>query len=279
MKNKFIKWINGFRKINYEVPLETELNSRKIDLNVMGSVFESMANSISLSICDKVIFGIEEFIAKKVHTNLKLFHYLSKNLKPISHIKSSVVTVSKTYDKELCCIFTIYSLGLDNNIWEFKIKANCMYKYMETNKKDDNMLFVLVEYVNGIIKSMNLSAMCKHEVYIDNKEYFNSVDTQEFKGYVKSFCNLEDYQKYGLSQNFTDLENDCEIILQNIEPMYEDVIKESTIISDTFIKPEQEIQPLSDEELNRIFHQPLNQSIKISDIFEEPKFIHVSVPF
>jgi len=229
--NKFKKWIDGFRKKEYVVPLATEANLSSINLDIMGSIFESMSRTIAHFTCESASFSIIDFKATKLVGNLVLMYNLLKKKEPISQLKISRCGLDISQKREIYVSATVFCLGIDKEVWRFDFKASSVYTSLN-NEIEFRIADVLIEYINGFIQSIQLSKMCQCDVIIQNTTNYDSVHGEMYSGWVRSYCNNIEYPYYASIHDATDMTNDAVILLHcvNEEEMEEQMEDDSMII-------------------------------------------------
>lgn len=269
--NKFTEWISGFRKKDYDVQLATEANLSIINLDVMDSIFESMSRAISNFTCRSASFAINDFKATKITDNPMLRYDLSKKKDSISHIKVSRCGLDFSERREIVVSTSIFSLGLDGNIWRFDIKASTFYTSL-INDIEPKVIDVLIEYINGFIESMQISKMCVYDVHVDDVSNYNSVYAEMYSGWVKSFCNDSEYQNFMMStvQNMV-TEADTLVNAVTDEDVI-DAIENDSMIVDVIRRKDLRLK--QDVKISDVFSDSHETELSISDLIEEPEYDH-----
>lgn len=279
MKNKFFNWLEGFRKKEYVVPLATETDLYKINLDIMGSIFESMSRNMVNFTCESASFSILDFKASKVIGNLMIRYNLLKKKDSISHLKVSRCGLDISSKREIFVSASVFCMGLDGEIWRFDFKASTIYTSLR-NDIEMQIVDLLIDYLNGFIKSLQLSQMCTHEVKIQNTLSYESVHSEIYNGWVKSFCNELEYQNVAPLYDASDMNNEATILLHSIdeEDMQKEVEGESMII-DVIRRKNNSMNLREGVSLSDVFDRETNQSLTIEDIITEPEYEHtVNIP-
>ena len=110
-KNKFLSWINGFRKIDYVVPLLNKPKLYNLPIDVMGSTLGSISSQLAYYPIKNVTFGIDEFTAEK-EFNSEIRENLIEKKSSISYVKACLEYVRRTNVKEMRVTILISFLNL-----------------------------------------------------------------------------------------------------------------------------------------------------------------------
>lgn len=273
MMNKILTWIDGFRLKDHEVPLATSANLSTINLNVMGSIFESMTRTIANFTCESASFAILDFKANKV-INVPLYYNLIKKKKSISQLKISRCGLDISNKREIFVSATVFCLGLDKQVWRFDFKASTVYTSLR-NDIEIQVADVLIDYLNGFIDMMDLNKMCLYDMHIDNTLNYESVHGEIYNGWVKSYCNELEYQNYATILDTSDMSNEANILLHCInEKEMEQELEDESMIIDVIRRRDSSLQLRDDVLLVDVFDRNKNQNISIGEILIEPEYDH-----
>lgn len=271
--NKFLTWMKGFMKINYNVELAEEPNLSIINLDVMDSIFESITKTLSFYSCSSLIFSINEFKATKLSTKSFLYNNLKEKKRPICHLKVSRCGLEFSYKREILISSTVFCLGIDNNIWQFDFKLRCICNTLNPDI-DSELVNLLIEYLNAYIRCIKLNVMCQHEIFIENTSEYDSMHTEYFTGWVKSYCNDKEYQNYASVDDLATMENEATILLsESDDPYIQNKVEEESMIVDV-IRRKDSSKLRKGVDISDIFDHDTNHNASINTLISNPKYDH-----
>lgn len=270
-KNKFLKWINGFRKIEYNVPLATKVDLSKINLDIMGSVFESMSKLIDVNLkCKSLMFAITDFKATKILDDFELRDEIHEKGESISYLKINRYEMDLSHKREILSLASIFCIGLDDEIWKFDIRASAIYtSYLIYTEME--IVDVLIEFINGVIKTLQLDKMCFYDVVLHNTMKYDSINTETYTGFVKSFCNSNEYQKFAHLSDFSEIQNKDMYLINYHDEEIESKLEDDSMIIDIIRRKGNETKP---DKIADIIDNSQNQTLTIDEIVNEESYEH-----
>ena len=197
------KFINGFRKINYIVPLQEECKITQDIIKEMSSTTELISKKLEKLPIKNVIFGFKEYKVKKVRC-LGIRKELNSYHKPISFVKVSYQNMIQDKRREIRVVSTIYSMGLDDRIWRFDLNSFIVYS-SSSNEFNDELIDYCIEYTNEFIKVCNLDKMCRDGLYVNKINEYDQSNTRNYEGQIKTFGNGKDFMKFGIDDIVPDI--------------------------------------------------------------------------
>lgn len=161
------KWINGFRKIEYRVDLQTKFDPNKLDRSIIDSILQFMIRSLDNLSLKNFSFGIRDFLALKVEDN-KSRAIILETRKCISNMK--ITRIQNGDSEELLALITLITIGIDDCLWELNYKVGIEYN----GTYNEKILEYLIDYTNGIIECMGTNAMSSVPLEISKRDYISS---------------------------------------------------------------------------------------------------------
>lgn len=269
--NKFIKWIDGFRKKDYDVHLATEANLSVINLDVMDSIFESMSREVANFTCKSASFAINNFKATKISDSPMLRYDLSKKKSSISHVKVSRCGLDFSERREIVVSTSVFSLGLDNSIWRFDTKATSIYTSL-INDLEPKVIDILIDYINGFIESMHISKMCVFNVFVDSIAEYDSVYAETYNGWVKSYCNNSEYQNF-ISLTSNEMNSEANTLVEAVtdDDVIEEIVDNSMIVD---VIRRKDFVLKQGVDISDVFKDSRDMELSINDLIELPEYEH-----
>ena len=197
------KFINGFRKINYIVPLQEECKITENIIKEMSSTTELISKKLENLPIKNIIFGFKDYKVKKVLCS-GIRKELNEYHKPISFIKVSHQNMIRENIKEIRVVSTIYSMGIDDRIWRFDLNSFIRYS-SRSNEFNDELINYCIEYTNEFIKACKLDKMCEYGLYVNKINDYDECNTRNYEGTIKSFGNGKDFMKFGIDEIVPDI--------------------------------------------------------------------------
>lgn len=187
-------FINGFRKIKYEVPLAEEFSEMKLkfgnkSLHTIASI-ERRSNYYPIH---NVRFGIKDFTCERLDPSYSTY------LESINHPIYLMKSIGKEYNyvnlMENVVENTVISMGLDKNPWKITVKSyyvcNCF-----THNFDDEFTDFCNQLSDAFLSDININAMMLNDdfnidLFSDYNKSRGEISKRHFSGYVKSYGDLD----------------------------------------------------------------------------------------
>ena len=232
------KFIKGFVKTEYEVPLKEEPETLGYDvLLAMGPTIGSITRTLGYYPISDVKFGLKSYHIEKVKIDM-LSSVLSKeSCKTFSKVSS--VYYESSHIKEMTIKHQLFCLGIDRKVWKFDFEVYFIYKYWN-NVFDDEIAELSVQYVNGIIEALRLNSMTFNNSLKATSIYDQeNVKSRHFSGFVKTYGDTKDYNLFSMETTLPENEDiDSDLITKEIDTdiPIEKYIKENTLLMDVIRK-------------------------------------------
>ena len=239
------KFINGFRKINYEFPLIEDFSHMpKILSEESSKLIEYITHEISMYPIENVSYGVSDFKVERLSDKyleklyegnkpIYLFKDIAKNYKSMDLMENNVLSV-------------VISLGLDNHPYKFEVKSfftcNCY-----TTSFNDEFSDFCVFLADVFLKNHNINGMIKRGFEIDIKDKYlkdeSLISRKHFEGCIKTLGDNNFFKEFDVNEivDVNDYETDDSIIEKSIADIpFSKYINENTLLVDVVRKTKTE---------------------------------------
>ena len=198
--NKILQWINGFRKINYEVPLADKYHMSEkelADISYFNMVNTNLltdnankSNSLGLK---NISFKILEFDVSRIKSNelakcIREQWYSYNNNDTINNISFSVVKRKYYDDRNMDMKTTVFFLGIDGRIWKMRVLSRCSYN-CRSSVYNTEIRKSLVAFTNDFLKIKNIQAMSVSDIHIEKLDSYEFKNIHNYETQVMNFNN------------------------------------------------------------------------------------------
>lgn len=191
---KIKNWFNGFRKLNYDVPLVTEPEVPCLPIKEIVDI-EKMINNLPIY---KVKFGLINYTIEKVQ-NGPIKREIINTMKPVTFTKVSCEYFRSEKQREIRVTDSIYSIGIDQELWRIDISTFLMC-LNHTSDFDDQLIEMCEMYANGVIRVLGLDNIFVQKISIRNFKESDILHKKCFEGYIRTFGDENKFQNYALDE-------------------------------------------------------------------------------
>ena len=195
---KLKKWIDGFRTIDYKVPLKEKCGYELIPYHLDSVSRDLLYYSFKRIPISKLSIGIKEYTVTKEFSPSIIADLINKE-KSINFTNILYQSVFSDSEKEMCVLTTIYGLGLDREVWRIDITAYAMYR-CRSNVYNNEIANIVINFINNFIANIKLDKMFLHPIRARKIDNFNSEKEKEYRSVLTTYFNECDYKKYGIDE-------------------------------------------------------------------------------
>ncbi len=198
--SSILTFIKGFFLLNYtyDLPTEPAIPIENTIVHIGKRKLESMISKISYFPITDIRYGFKDYSIEKYNSPI-IEDAIKKKGKSISFTKYSVTGFKELHTKEMNVVCTIFSIGLDGNLWRFQFKPFILY-HSPTDEYDIKMMDFCIDLVNIATEAMSLNKMTQYELQIDTIYSMCELSNMEFSGKVAMYGNYGDSQIYGIDE-------------------------------------------------------------------------------
>lgn len=198
--SKFKNWINGFRKINYNIELEdkwdmsedTRSRLKYLEL-ISASKLLIKVNKNNVNNISDVNMMVLDFEVSRVRDTLLTSsireHWESEgNSDSITNVSVTVVKRKPINERYITMKTVVFFLGLDLRIWKMRVVTRCSYN-CRSSMFDSDVRHSLLIFTNEIIDLRNIKVMTKNNVLVSNIEDFRYKDYKTYESQIINYNN------------------------------------------------------------------------------------------
>lgn len=182
MVESIINFIKGYFPVMYNVHLRTTPKEPPIPKKQLGDVVTKLGE---LPVFD-VRFNLKTYTIHKCdYSKMKRNIIESESSVPFVHVESNYFP--ETHEKNFYIKYTIYSLGIDNNVWEFIFSVDFQCYTLVPDTIESDVVNLMGHYVNGLISSLDLNSMVKYPIMTLPLSKLDYTMNQYYHGYIRDY--------------------------------------------------------------------------------------------
>lgn len=183
---KIYNWLRGFSKVEYKVPLRT--CPRKLPISREGII--KLTKKVSELPINDFFFDIYSYTVE-IENIEEVLQEVIKKQESQSFIDVDYLVYHDSKEIKVNIIHTIYSLGLDNNLWKFSFITDVTYHSIFYTKITDSILHEIIDtitdYLSDIINVMDFNKMLKIPLTCKLLHELPRINERKISGFSKTY--------------------------------------------------------------------------------------------
>ena len=190
IKMGFTNFINKFKKnTDDELPMYPVLNGVQI-MSQMGEDLANIMRSLSNLQIEDIRIGLPDYKVEKVPINIPLCNSITKKGKAISFSKVTERVYRTEYIFETYVTTSIFTIGIDDNLWKFTFYPYIIYKSM---LRHDKIIDICNRLIEASIKVVNLDKLSRIPIEIESIIDDDKLTNKVYEGTIKLFGKSDIY--------------------------------------------------------------------------------------